>query len=198
MMEMIDKKKFISFNRITIAVIAIFILLSITRVAMARFESNGDGVAVGEIAFYIINPMTETQSLKMFDVKPDGNDYIFNIDVSNFSEDGTVSEVDLEYQLELITTTNIPVEYKIYLNNSETNDFNNKEIFQDEDGMYFFRFQTPAQNFQRNIEKTDHYQLVVTFPSSYNEETYQDLIDSVEVVINAQQGNYSDCEKNKV
>lgn len=187
MMEMIDKKKFISFNRITIAVIAIFILLSITRVAMARFESNGDGVAVGEIAFYIINPTTEIQSLKMFDVKPDGNDYIFNIDVSNFSEEGSVSEVDLEYQLELITTTNIPVEYKIYLNNSETNDFNNKEIFQDEDGMYFFRFQTPAQNFQQTVEKTDHYQLVVTFPSSYNEEAYQDLIDSVEVVINAQQ-----------
>ena len=63
--------------------------------------------------------------------------------------------------------------------------------------MYFFRFQTPAQNFQQTVEKTDHYQLVVTFPSSYNEEAYQDLIDSVEVVINAQQGNYSDYDTQK-
>lgn len=183
---MIDKKKFLYFNRITVAVIGIFILLSCTRFAFSKFYTNGKGEAISEIAFYTINPGTQTQTLKMFDIKPDGKDYVYDINVSNF-QDNNVSEVDMEYHLSLRTTTNIPIEYKIYLNGSTMNEFNQKEVIQDEDGMYFFRFQAPVGNFQKNVEKTDHYQLVVNFPSIYNEETYQDLIESVEVTIDAKQ-----------
>ena len=183
---MIDKKKFWQFQKITIAIVGILLLLLGMRVVFARFFTDGSGPAVGDIAFYIIHPTTESQTLKMFDVKPDGKDYIFNIDVSNFKDDN-VSEVDLEYTLELETTTNIPVDYKIYLNDATVNDFQNKEIIQDEDGMYFFKFSTPKQRFEKEKEMTNHYQLIVNFPTNYNEEVYQDLIDHVEVTITATQ-----------
>ena len=183
---MIDKKKFLYFNRITLVVIIIFLLLSVIKIAFSRFFTEGDGEAMNDIAFYIIDPGTQSQTLNLFDVKPDGKDYIYHLDISNY-KDNQVSEVDLEYQLELTTTTNIPVEYKIYLNDSVINEFHNKEILQYEDGVYFFKFRTPNQQFQKNIKKTNHYQLVVNFPSSYNEEAYQDLIDSVEIVITATQ-----------
>lgn len=183
---MIDRKKFWQFQKITIAVVGILLLLLGTRVVFSRFFTDSAGTAVGDIAFYTIEPGTETQTLKMFDVKPDGKDYIFNIDVSNF-KDGNVSEVDLEYSLELMTTTNIPVDYKIYLNDQTVNDFQNKEIIQDEDGMYFFKFSTPNQRFEKEKEMTNHYQLVVNFPANYNEEVYQDLMDHIEITITATQ-----------
>ena len=183
---MIDKKKFLYFNRITIAVIGIFLFLSITQFAFSRFYTDSHGEAISEIAFYTIHPGSQTQSLKMFDIKPDGKDYIYDIQVSN-TQDGNVSEVDLEYQLSLRTTTNIPVEYKIYLNGSVDNSLNQREIIQDEDGMYFFLFRANTNYFDKNIEKTDVYRLIVNFPKEYNQEEYQDLIDSVEVTIDAKQ-----------
>lgn len=183
---MIDKKKFLYFNRITFAIIGILLIMLITKVAFSRFFTDSSGVAVGDVAFYIIKPDTQTQTLNMFDIKPDDQDYVYNIDVSNYEND-QVSEVDLEYNLSLKTTTNIPVEYKIYLNNQDTNEFNQQEVIQDEDGMYFNQFLTPSQKFNKNQKQTNHYKLIVNFPSKYNEEGYQDLIDSVEITIAAKQ-----------
>ena len=65
---MIDKKKFLYFNRITLVVIIIFLLLSVIKIAFSRFFTEGDGEAMNDIAFYIIDPGTQSQTLNLFDV----------------------------------------------------------------------------------------------------------------------------------
>lgn len=183
---MIDKKKFRDFNKIIVCVFGILLLLMVIRLTYSRFVTNGTGDASGDIAFYVINPGEYTNNLKMFNVKPDDKDYTYEINVSNYDDNG-VSEVDLEYTLQLITTTNIPVSYKIYLNGETINDFDSKELITDDDGMYFYKFSSNSQTFEKNVKKSNTYSLVVNFPSSYNDELYQDLLDNVEVVVNARQ-----------
>ncbi len=183
---MIDKRKFWSVNRITLLLLFLFFLLFFVSFTFSRYESNVEGKVVSNIAFYLLEAGTYTEDLEMFEIVPDGNNYIFEVEVSNYKDD-VRSDVDLSYQLSLVTTTNLPINYEIYLNDGAQNTITSKEVFQDEDMMYFFRFLTSERNFSKDSDLTDHYQIVINFPKEYNEEAYQDLIDSVQIVIDSKQ-----------
>ena len=182
---MIDKKKFIKFNRITIVLVLIFILLILGR-TFSSFQTDGKGKANLDIAFYVLDTKTQSEDIKMFEIAPDGQDYVYSINVSNFKNNKT-SEVDLEYELTLVTTTNLPVKYEIYLSDSTDNIITSKEIYQDEDGMYFYKFHTPKKNFTHDVKQTDNYKLVVNFPEQYKSSEYQDLLESATIYIDSKQ-----------
>lgn len=191
---MINKKKFLSINRITITLLIIFILLVILKSTYASFETNSSGNALSKIAFYILNTKTETENLKISNIKPDGKDNNYLITVSNFN-DTKVSDVDLEYSLEIRTTTNIPVTYKLYLNDSSDNIMSTKELVKDTDNTYFYKYKSILQSFTHQVKRTDTYKLVINFPSNYNDEVYQSMIDDVEISVNARQKNEYDIEQ---
>lgn len=182
---MIDKKKFIKFNRITIVLILIFILLILGK-TFSSLQTDGSGKAVADIAFYVLDAKTQSEDIKMFEISPDGQDYTYNINVSNFKDD-KVNEVDLEYNFTLVTTTNLPVEYAIYLSDSTDNIITSKEIYQDEDGMYFYKFHTSTKNFTHGVKRTDNYKLVINFPEQYQSSEYQDLLESATIYIESKQ-----------
>ena len=186
--SMINKKKFLSINRITITLLIIFILLVILKSTYASFETNSSGNALSKVAFYILNTKTETENLKISNIKPDGKDNNYLITVSNFN-DTKISDVDLEYSLEIRTTTNIPVTYKLYLNDSSDNIMSTKELVKDTDNTYFYKYKSILQSFTHQVKKTDTYKLVINFPSNYNDEVYQSMIDDVEISVNARQKN---------
>ena len=185
---MINKKKFLSINRITITLVIIFILLVLLKSTYASFETNSNGEALSKVAFYILNTKTETENLKISNIKPDGKDNNYLITVSNFN-DTKVSDVDLEYSLEIRTTTNIPVTYKLYLNDSTDNIMSTKELVKDTDNTYFYKYKSILQSFTHQVKRTDTYKLVINFPSNYNDEVYQSMIDDVEISVNARQKN---------
>lgn len=191
---MINKKKFLSINRITITLLIIFILLVILKSTYASFETNSSGNALSKVAFYILNTKTETENLKISNIKPDGKDNNYLITVSNFN-DTKVSDVDLEYSLEIRTTTNIPVTYKLYLNDSSDNIMSTKELVKDTDNTYFYKYKSILQSFTHQVKRTDTYKLVINFPSNYNDEVYQSMIDDVEISVNARQKNEYDIEQ---
>ena len=165
-----------------------FILLVLLKSTYASFETNSSGNALSKVAFYILNTKTETENLKISNIKPDGKDNNYLITVSNFN-DTKVSDVDLEYSLEIRTTTNIPVTYKLYLNDSSDNIMSTKELVKDTDNTYFYKYNSILQNFTHQAKKTDTYKLVINFPSDYNDEVYQSMIDDVEITVNARQKN---------
>ena len=168
--------------------ISIFILLVILKSTYASFETNSSGNALSKVAFYILNTKTETENLKISNIKPDGKDNNYLITVSNFN-DTKVSDVDLEYSLEIRTTTNIPVTYKLYLNDSSDNIMSTKELVNDTDNTYFYKYKSILQKFTHQVKRTDTYKLVINFPSNYNDEVYQSMIDNVEISVNARQKN---------
>ena len=98
-----------------------------------------------------------------------------------------VSEVDLDYTVQIRTTTNIPVSYELYANDDTTNIIGTKQIVQDSNGMYFFNYSPQVGSFTHSVQKTESFTLVINFPSIYNDAAYQDLIETVEVTVDANQ-----------
>lgn len=183
---MINKKKFKVFNRFTILVFCILVFLFIIKTSYSFFHSDASGVVANKIAFYVVDSKPQSQTIKIGEVKPDGQDYSYDIEVSNFKND-KVSEVDLDYTVQIITSTNIPVDFKLYSNDGDTNIIGNKEIVEDDSGMYFFKYSPQVGSFTHGIKKTDKFTLVINFPDLYNDALYQDLIESVEVTVDAKQ-----------
>lgn len=183
---MIDKRKFNLSIKIVLIVFLILILLLFVQKVFSAFQINSEGKVIGDIAFYILETDLQSENLKMFEIEPDGKDYIYNIDIYNYKDD-KVSETDLEYDFTLITTTNLPIDYKIYYGDSLDNIITSKEIFQDEDGMYFYKFKTSVKNFTHDVSRKDSYKLVLNFPSQYKNYKYQGLIEGMTIYINSRQ-----------
>lgn len=183
---MINKKKFNLSIKITLTIVLILILLLLIGNSFAFFQTDGSSKVISDVAFYVVDTKPQSRELKMFEIEPDGKDYIYNIDVSNF-KDGKVSEVDIEYEFTLVTSTNLPVDYAIYMGDSTDNIITSKEIYQDEDGMYFYKFFTSSKNFTHGESRTDNYKLVVNFPETYKDYNYQDLMDSMTIYVNSKQ-----------
>lgn len=183
---MLDLIKFYKYSRISIIIIAILVLLSVIGLTYARFETDGNGSINASVAFYVLDVGTETKSIRLTDIKPDDNEYTYNIFVQN-KKDNKLSEVDMKYDIYLKTTTNIPAEYKIYKNNSSSNSVVTVEQIEDEDGMFFKKYLLPSDSFKQGVYEKDTYKLVVKLPSSYKEHKYQGLVESIDVVVESNQ-----------
>ena len=61
------------------------------------------------------------------------------------------------------------------------------EIYLDEDGTYFRKMTTQKMELKYTEPTTNIYQLVISFPSNYNTENYQDIIEAIEISIDGKQ-----------
>lgn len=183
---MLNKAKLNLSLRVSLIIIGFLMLLLVIGKSFSAFENEGQGTAISEIAFYMINAGTETQELKLGKVSPDSKEKYYIINVSNYNE-AKISEVDMTYNLSIKTTTNIPVSYKLYLNDNTENIIGTKQLITDKDNMYFYKYNSISSEFNKNIKKTDKYKLAISFDEKYSAETYQSLIDSVEITVTAKQ-----------
>lgn len=183
---MLDKYRLKLSGKIGILVCFILISFMGIRFAYSIFHTDSNGSISNKIAFYVLDAQRQTQSIKIGDLSPDGQDFSYDIEVANYLN-GKVSEVDLDYTLNIVTTTNIPVSYKLYKNNGNTDVIGNKEIIQDSNMMYFFKYSPQVGSFVHDVTKRDVYTLVVNFPQMYNKEKYQDLIETIEITVDASQ-----------
>ncbi len=184
---MINKDKFKLFSKIILLIFLILLLLLIIRVTLGSFESSGSGSAKASVAFYVFDVSNQTKSFRLSDIKPDGKDNIYNISVYNYSNN-KVSETDLNYNLYVATTTNIPVNYSLYLNDEADNIMSNRELYTDNNGVYFYKYKSISRSFKHGVKTVDNYKLVVNFPTDYGSYEYQGLIDSIEITVDAKQG----------
>ena len=111
----------------------------------------------------------------------------FNI--SNYTLNGEieeVSETDMEYTLKIRTTTNLPLEYELtksYDDGEETT----IETITDDDGTYFKKILDESGTFKCDQGYTNTYNLRVTFPSSCDNVKYQNVIECIEISVEAKQ-----------
>ena len=183
---MIDRKRFKLLSKGVILIGGIFISLFLIKQVYSIFHTDALGVAANKVAFYVINAGSQTQQIKIGEIEPNGQDYRYSVDISNF-RNNKVSEVDMEYTMKIRTSTNIHVDYELYLGNDTTNIIGTKEIVQDANGMYFFKYSSHAGSFVHGVSKTDTFTFVVNFPTTYNSAIYQDLIETIEITVDAEQ-----------
>ena len=137
MLKNIDIHDFKHYMFFSILLIVTLILFSTFKFTQARYESNLAMNIKPNLAFLIVGVESQTGQIKLDGMIPRDDPYLYRFDVSNFS--GTKhANVDLTYSIEIITTTNMNLEFKIFKGNTMTQDeIDSDTITQDENGVYY-------------------------------------------------------------
>lgn len=186
-----NKKIMRLYAKLAILVLCMLIIARIFVLVLSKYESISDSYANVDIAFYLFKEDYKTMTVNLADIEPRDDAYIFEFTIGN--QDGIeIAETDLEYELTLRTTTNLPLTFELYKNQQYT-DLDAKSIIKEENilpdeyGTYFRTMTTEKSFLPYTQGITNLYQLVVEFPANYNQEKYQDIIELLEIKVNAQQ-----------
>lgn len=186
-----NKKIRILYAKLIILILCFLIIARLFVLVLSKYESISNSYANVDIAFYILKEDYKTMTINLASLLPQEDEYVFEFSIGN-EEDGEIAEVDLEYELTLKTTTNLPLTYKLYMNEqytdeTATNIIKENNVSSDEYGTYFRTMTTDKITLPYTQGKTNLYQLVINFPANYNEEIYQDIIELLEITVNAHQ-----------
>ena len=179
------------YAKLIILVLCLLIIARIFVLVLSKYESIANSYANVEIAFYLLKEDYKTMTINLAELLPQNNAYVFDFSIGN--QDGIeMAEVDLEYELSLRTTTNLPLTFELYMNENytdvgATNIIKENNIAADEHGTYFRTMATEKKYLSYKEGVTNLYQLVVYFPKNYNQEIYQNIIELLEINVNAQQ-----------
>ena len=187
-----EKKMVIEITRrikieLAILVILLFALLLLVPYTLSRFKTNASGDVEIDVALFITDDNYDHQNITLNEMKP-GDTYEYTFSVSN-NKDGKRTEVYSRYDVNVIATTNLPLDYELYLINSGLNQniVDNTELAPDDDGTYFRKYTTVARDFGFNTDLTDYYKLIVKFPSNMSNYKYQDTAENIEIRVNGKQ-----------
>ena len=182
-----DLRSYLFFSLLLIVTLISIKSLDFTQ---ARYESEVEIDASPNLAFFVVDVGTVSGQIKLDSMVPSEIPYTYTFNVSNF-KDGRRANVDLTYSIELITTTNMHLDFKIYKgNNMELNVVDSDYVTTDDNGVYYRHLVingVSVMNYTANC--TDTYTLWVKFPESYNDnpDAYAGVIDLVDIEINAEQ-----------
>lgn len=190
---MFSKKKFLLISKINILIIVLLLLIKIMPITLSKYQSSGIGNTNSNIAFYLLTADYLTEKIKLSDLIPSDNPYIYTFTISNKKGEKT-SEVDIEYVLSIVTTTNLPLRYELYENSNyqDSNAVNlitdsNTVTELDEDGTYFQTFTFEKEELFFSTPTTNTYTLVVYFDQSSNDAKYQDAVEGVRIIVDSKQ-----------
>lgn len=186
----INKKKFKRTFFSSLVIFLLTIIISSIGFTYARYETDTTLKLNPNIAFFIVDATNTTKSLELTRMVPSNDYYDYYFEVSNFNDNGKAN-VDLNYNIQLKMTTNLPLTYEIYkVEDNTMANINTVNISTNQDGMYFKEYVDPNDYFMAcKTKKTDRFLLRVYFPLEYknNPDYYESVIDLVEININATQ-----------
>lgn len=188
----IDKKDFKRYTIFSILLIITIIAVSTLKLTQARYESKTRIVIGPTIAFFVVDVESQTKQVKLDGIVPSTTPYLYTFNVSNFDDDSQKkANVDLTYSIEIITTTNMPLDFKIFKGSDmEQNRIDADEFTTDENGVYYRHLRINGVSVMNYTSKvTDVYTLWVEFPIQYkaNPDAYAGIIDLVDIKIDAEQ-----------
>ena len=172
--------------------IAIFFILLVTLCflipfTLARFRTEARGDAPVDIAFYLLNDTYTHQNITLSEMKP-GDESSYTFSVSN--TDGTNrSEVTLDYEIVIRTTTNLQLEYELeeIVSGVENDVILTSSNISDEYGTYFKEIKTSSVTFEYDDDETKLYKLTIKYPSSLKNHKNQGICESIEIKILSKQ-----------
>ncbi len=177
------KKRILNVFIIFFSILFLFLIFSKTG---AIFQTKTEGEAKLDIAFYCIEEDFQSMNLKLEDIVPRSASYIYNFTVSN-NNGSKRTETALTYDLTLRTTTNLPLDFKLFDINSSPVQISTEVIGLDDDNTYFRTITVPQREFGFVNNETDSYRIEINFPAEYNLEHYQDIIELVEINVDSKQ-----------
>lgn len=169
-----------------ILLISLAFLLPFT---LSRFKTEARSDAKVDIAFYLVKDDYQYENIKLTDIIPNDSSYIYDFSVSN-TDGVNRNETKLEYEVEVVTTTNLPLTYELYSKDESgllTSVVVSDIVELDEDDAYFRTIKTNKKEFGFTTDQIDLYQLVVKFPTTYKNYKYQGISENIEIRIISKQ-----------
>ncbi len=156
----------------------------------ARYESEVEVTASPNLAFFVTDVGTTSGQIKLATMVPSAIPYTYEFTVSNF-KDGRRANVDLTYSIEIITTTNMELDFRIFKGNDmQTNEIDSDTVTTDSNGVYYRHLVLDGvSTMSYNTNCTDTYTLWVLFPLADKDDpdAYAGIIDLVDIKIVAEQ-----------
>ena len=190
---MINRQKMLIMSKIGLFVLILFIVIAIIPFTISKYETVSNGNINSNIAFYLFHDDYVVKNVSLANVDFSKGLYVLDFTISN-QKDTKVSDVDINYILKIITTTNLPFEYELYENENYTSSgatnlisSSNTVVEKDADGTYFQTFTMNEEQLLYRSPKVNRYTLVVRFADYYRNYKYQDMVESVRIVIDSEQ-----------
>lgn len=199
----VDKKTFAFYLFFTLLLLVTLIVLSTVKFTQARYESNAEVNFTPSIAFFIVDVESVSGQIRLEEMIPRAQPYTYVFEVSNFNDEKRAN-VDLTYSIEIITTTNMPLKFKVYKGINSTQDIISSSTFTTDDNGVYYRHLVinDVSTMTYSANHTDTYVLSVEFPIAsiqsplpsptptpynHNPDAYAGIIDLVDIKINAEQ-----------
>ena len=186
----INFSEFKLYFRFTILLIITLLIIGNLKLTEARYESSSLVTLSPDIAFFIVDVESQTGQIKLDGIIPRTNPYTYTFSVSNFNSEKKAN-VDLTYSIEIICTTNIPLNYRIYkAGNMNNNVVDSDTVVTDDNGVFYRHLViNEISTFSYSQRQTDLYTLQVEFPVQYANmaDSYAGIIELVDIKINAEQ-----------
>lgn len=185
-----DKKKFRHYFIFSSVLLLILILIGTSDFTHSRYETETNVRMSPQLAFFLVDVQSQSGQIQLDGMLPSDDPYTYGFNVSNFHKTQKAN-VDLKYSIEIITTTNIPLTFKVYKgNNLSTNIVTNEYFDTDSNGMYYRHLVIDDISYlHHSSRETDVYTLSVEFPIEYKNRSdeYAGVIELVDIKINAEQ-----------
>ena len=186
----IDKQDFRRYLIFSIILLITIIAVGSFKLTQARYESSTMIKVSPNLAFFVVDVGSQTGQIQLEGMLPREEAYLYTFNVSNF-QNGKRANVDLTYSIEIITTTNMPLNFRIFKGSGSTiNEIDSDTINTDTNGVFYRHLLiNDVSTFSFNSDSTDIYTLWVEFPVAYKSHPaeYAGLIDLVDIKINAEQ-----------
>lgn len=170
-----------------------FLSLHLILPTLGKYTSSSDLSLDVDYALYLLKEEMSSFDINLEGIVPSTNPYVTTFLIANYEKDKQ-SDVDLEYTIALRTTTNLPLQYKLYRKKAGEKDFSNNLLpaaldRTDENGSWYHHFALPEKNrLNYSTKAQDYYRLEILFPNSYaNHLEYADQIEHIEVTIDSRQ-----------
>ena len=131
------KKKIILFG--ILLLILLFLASYFLQLAYSKYEVNAKINANISKALYILDDEKLSFNIEPDGIIPSNEPYTYRFSISNY-KDNKESDVDISYQLKILTTTNLPLNIKMYrneYNEDATNLITTTNTIQDEYNTWY-------------------------------------------------------------
>lgn len=185
----INRKRSIIIAKLLVNILFIILIFILLNRTFAKYKTEATSQAEIQAAFYLLNDEYQSAEVKLDSLEPRDDEYVYSFSVSN-NKSNKRTETSLEYELKIITTTNLPLSYKLYKNEdykTGTSIITSDTTLPDEYGTFFRTICTEKEIFTYSENKTNIYTLVVKFPKEYNKTEYQDIIEAITIAIESRQ-----------
>ncbi len=168
-----------SANKIILATIATTIIA--VTLSFARYQSTLAGSDTAVVATPVIT-LSEGVAINLSISPNTDNEYVF--EVSNIDEDLTISQVSMEYTLQILTNSNLPLQFELYkcTQNGSNYDITGSNLFSGNGTT------TSEIELDVDTEKISHlYKLIVSWDENDLDYRYSEEIDYIQVILSSKQ-----------